>query len=80
MVVKKYEKTIKCKKKGILNLACKQGLLFEKFKKSDKFKEMLSEIRVSKSTMYFKVILIKVSKTQKIFVVVKFYEKLYEIH
>ena len=25
--MKKYEKIIKCKNKGILNLACKQGLL-----------------------------------------------------
>ena len=80
MVLKEYKKIIKCKKKGILNLAYKQALLFEKFKKSDKFKEMLSEIRVSKSTIYFTVILIKVSKIQKIFVVVKFYGKLYEIH
>ena len=33
------KKIITCKKKGILNLAYKQGLLFEKSKESDKFKE-----------------------------------------
>ena len=36
-------KIIKPQKKGTLNLACKQGLLFEKFKKPDKFKEMCKE-------------------------------------
>ena len=41
-------------------MAYKQGLLFIKFKECDKFKEMLKEIRVSKSTIYFKV------KTHKI--------------
>ena len=51
---------MKCKNKGILNLAYKQGLLFIKFKECDKFKEMLKEIRVRKSTIYFKV------KTHKI--------------
>ena len=50
---------MKCKNKGILNLAYKQGLLFIKFKECDKFKEMLKEIRVSKSTIYFKVKLTK---------------------
>ena len=39
MFVKEYEKIIECKK-GILNLADKQGLLFEKSKELDKFKEM----------------------------------------
>ena len=30
--VKEFEKIVKCKKKGILNMACKQGLSLEKFK------------------------------------------------
>ena len=38
--VKECEKIIECKKKGILNLTYKQGLLFEKSKEPDKFKEM----------------------------------------
>ena len=33
------EKIIESRKKGILNLAYKQGLLFEKFKKPEKFIE-----------------------------------------
>ena len=37
MVVKEYETIIKSKKKGILNLVYKQGLLFKNFKKFDTF-------------------------------------------
>ena len=51
---------MKCKKKGILNLVYKHGLLFKKFKESDRFKEMLEDIGISKSTIYFKVKLLKV--------------------
>ena len=40
MFVKECEKIIKCKKRGILNLAYKQGILFEKSKESFKFKEI----------------------------------------
>ena len=35
--VKEFEKIIKYKKKGMLNSAYKQGLLFEKFKEPDQF-------------------------------------------
>ena len=39
-----------------------QGLLFKRFKGSNKFAEMLqeNEIEVSKSTVYFKVKLVKI--------------------
>ena len=40
MFVKECEKIIKCKKKRILNLAYKQGILFKKSKESFKFKEI----------------------------------------
>ena len=45
---------------------------------------MFKDIGTSKATTYFKVKLVKsvtkVSRTQKIFVVVKFYKELNEIH
>ena len=44
MFVKKCEKIIKCKKKGILNLAYKKELLFEKSKDPDKFKEIYKKL------------------------------------
>ena len=59
-VVKEFDNIINCKKKGILNLPYEQGLLFKKFKESDRFKEMLKDIRISKSTIYFKGKLVKV--------------------
>ena len=49
-VVKEYETIIRPKKKGILNVVYRQGLLFKRFKESNKFLEMLQEIDVSKST------------------------------
>ena len=38
--VKECQNIIECMKKGILNSANKQGLLFEKSKEPDKFKEI----------------------------------------
>ena len=40
MLVKESEKNIKCKKKGIFNLAYKLGPLFEKSRASHKFKDL----------------------------------------
>ena len=59
-MVKGFEKITKHKKKGILNLAYKQGLLFKKLKELDEFTEMLRDTGISKSTIYFKGKLIKV--------------------
>ena len=49
------------KERGILILAYKQRLLFEKSKESDKFKEMYKKNEVSKTRKCTR----KVSKTQK---------------
>ena len=42
--VKECQNIIECKKKGILNLANKQGLLFNRSKEPEKFKEMYKKI------------------------------------
>ena len=57
---KNEKKVIICKKKGILNLAYKQELLFEKSKECDKFKEMYKKNGVSKTYKSVR----KVFKTQ----------------
>ena len=49
MFMRECKKIIKCKKKGILNLVYEQGLLFEKSKDPDKFKEMHKKNGVSKT-------------------------------
>ena len=68
--MKEYDKIIKRKKKGVLNLTYKQRLLFETFKEPDKFKEIIKETGVSKSSKNVR----KIFKTQKILVVIKCYE------
>ena len=52
-VVKEFDNIIKCKKKRMVNLAYKQGLLFQKFKELGRFKKILKDIGISKSTIYF---------------------------
>ena len=82
-VVKEFDNIIKYKNNGILNFLCNEGVLFKKIKESDRFKEMLRDIGISKSIIYFRLNLIKVLKSthnSKIFVVVKFYKEFYEIH
>ena len=68
--MKEYDKIIKRKKKGVLNLTYKQRLLFKTFKEPDKFKEIIKETGVSKSNKNAR----KIFKTQKILVVIKCYE------
>lgn len=52
-VVKEFDNIIKCTKKRMVNLAYKQGLLFQKFKELGRFKKILKDIGISKSTIYF---------------------------
>ena len=44
LAVKEFDNIVKYKKKGTLNLAYKQGLLFKKFKEA----EMLKDIGISR--------------------------------
>lgn len=53
-IVKEHETVIRLKKKSILNVASRQDIIFERFKESEKFVEMVKELGVSKSTIYFK--------------------------
>ena len=63
-IIKDYKLVIRSK--GVLNDAYKQGLLFKKFKDSNKFEQMFQEIEMSKSTVYFKVKLVKLLNNLKI--------------
>ena len=58
-IVKEYETTIKTQKKIILNAVHSQGRVLKKFIDSDKFLDMVKELGVSKSTIYFKINVIK---------------------
>lgn len=52
-VVKEFDNIIKCTKKRMVNLGYKQELLFQKFKELGRFKKILKDIGISKSTIYF---------------------------
>ena len=59
-MVKDYKIIIGSQKKGILNDAFRQGKIFKSSKDSERFAEMVKELGVSKSTIYFKLILLKI--------------------
>ena len=54
-LVKKIDKLIKCSKNNILTLANQQGMVFQKFKKNNKFVNAVTEFEISKTTMNFKI-------------------------
>ena len=57
--VNNMEKFIKCKKCNILWLAYQQGQIFEKFKINDNFINTVKEFGISKSTILFKISIVK---------------------
>lgn len=57
-IVKDYELVIGSQMKGMLHVAYRQGLLLKKFNDFNKFEQILMDIEVSKSTVYFKVKLV----------------------
>ena len=52
--VQDYKKIVKSKKKGSLNVAFRPGKIFKIFKDSARFGDMLKQLGVSYSTVYFK--------------------------
>ena len=54
-LVKKIDKLIKCNKNNILTSAYQQGIVFQKFKKNNKFVNAVTEFEISKTTMNFKI-------------------------
>ena len=53
------EKIIKSNKCNILWLASQQGQIFEKFKINDNFIDMVKKFGISKSTIVFKISIVK---------------------
>ena len=54
-IIKQYEDIIKTKKKGIMNVAYHQEKVFKRFKEKEKFANLVSELRIHKTTIIFKV-------------------------
>lgn len=59
-MVQEYETIFRSQKKRILIVVFCQGKIFKRFKDSGRFVKMTKEIRVSQSTVYLKLNLLKV--------------------
>ena len=58
-LVKKLDKLTKCSKNNILVLAYQQGKVFQKFKSNNKFVSAVTEFGISKTTINFKIDIVK---------------------
>ena len=58
-VINEIEKIIKSKKCSILRLSYQQGQIFERFKLSDNFINIVNKFGISKYTMVFKILIVK---------------------
>ena len=54
-VIQQYEEIIRAKKKGIIPIAYHQGKMFKKFKVKEKFIKLISQFKVHKITITFKI-------------------------
>ena len=54
-IIKQYEYIIKTKKKGIISIAYYQGKVFKRFKEKEKFIKLVSQLRIHKNTIIFKI-------------------------
>ena len=58
-IIKQYEDIIKTKKKGIMSIAYYQGKVFKRFKEKEKFIKLVSQLRIHKNTIIFKINIFK---------------------
>ena len=58
-VIREFEEIIKSKKKNIVWSAYQQGKVFKKFKENAKFIDVVKQFGVSKSTIIFKINILK---------------------
>ena len=60
--IKRYEDIIKTKNKGIINVAYHQGQVFKRFKEKEKFAKLVSELKIHKTTIIFRINVFKLLK------------------
>ena len=58
-IIKRYEDIIKTKNKGSINVAYHQGQVFKKFKEKEKFVNLVSELRIYKTAIIFRINIFK---------------------
>ena len=81
--IKQYEEILRTKRKGIVSVAYYQGKIFKPFKEKEKFIQMLSKLKIHKSTIIFKINIFKlIEKYAKLMKssVTDFSEELFEGH
>ena len=61
-IIKRYEDIIKTKNKGIINVAYHQGQVFKRFKEKVKFVKLVSELRIDKTAIIFRINIFKLCK------------------
>ena len=61
-IIKRYEDIIKTKNKGIINVAYHQGQVFKRFKEKEKFAKLVSELRIHKTAIIFRINIFKLCK------------------
>ena len=54
-IIKQYEDIILAKKKNITSIAYQEGKVFKRFKEEEKFIKLVSEFKLHKSTIIFKI-------------------------
>ena len=59
-MVKEYEVVIRSRKKGTLKVPFKKGRILKHFKESKGFVKIIKKLRVIRSTVYFKINLLKI--------------------
>ena len=60
-IIKECENIIKKNKKNIIRFAYEQGKIFKKFKKNAKFKDLVKQFGINKSTIIFKINIVKLA-------------------
>lgn len=59
-MVKEYEVVIRSRKKGTLKVPFRKGRILKHFKESKGFVKIIKKLRVIRSTVYFKINLLKI--------------------
>ena len=54
-IIKQYQEIVRTKRKGIIPIVYYQGKVFKRFREKEKFVQMVSSLKIHKSTIIFKI-------------------------
>ena len=54
-IIKQYQEIVRTKRKGIISIVYYQGKVFKRFREKEKFVQMVSSLKIHKSTIIFKI-------------------------